>query len=109
LTVPITLSPGRNGFTPQLMLAYDSGSGNGPFGLGWNIGLPQISRRTDRGLPKYFETDESDIFILSGAEDLVPALRWDEHGEIWVTDDRQEGAHWIRRYRPRIEGLFSYI
>src|SRR6266536_2915994 len=31
LTVPIATSPGRSGFGPQLTLAYDSGSGNGPF------------------------------------------------------------------------------
>ena len=30
LTVPVGLSPGRSGFTPQLTLSYDSGSGNGP-------------------------------------------------------------------------------
>jgi Salmonella virulence plasmid 65kDa B protein len=31
--VPITLPPGRNGFQPQLNLAYSTASGNGLFGL----------------------------------------------------------------------------
>src|SRR5215472_16047046 len=53
LTVPIALSPGRSGFGPQLFLSYDSGAGNGPFGLGWNLSLPSVTRRTDKGLPQY--------------------------------------------------------
>jgi len=74
MTVPIAVSPGRSGFGPQLSLSYDSGSGNGPFGLGWNLSLPSITRKTDKGLPKYQDADNSDEFILSGAEDLVPVL-----------------------------------
>ncbi|MEQ1660151.1 MAG: SpvB/TcaC N-terminal domain-containing protein, partial [Hylemonella sp.] len=35
MSVPIGTSPGRGGFGPQLSLSYDSGAGNGPFGLGW--------------------------------------------------------------------------
>src|SRR5881275_2914135 len=53
MSVPIATSPGRSGFGPQLSLSYDSGAGNGPFGLGWNLPLPAITRKTDKGLPKY--------------------------------------------------------
>src|SRR5271169_6851176 len=74
MSVPVFTSPSRSGFGPQLSLSYDSGAGNGPFGFGWSLSLPSITRRTDKGLPKYFDAVESDIFILSGAEDLVPAL-----------------------------------
>ena len=74
MTVPLPLSPGRSGFTPGLQLAYDSGSGNGPFGFGWSLGMPAITRKTDKGLPLYCDGDESDVFILAGAEDLVPVL-----------------------------------
>src|SRR5271167_4299948 len=80
LTVPIATSPGRSGFGPQLSLSYDSGSGNGPFGLGWSLALPSITRRTDKGLPRYQDADEGDVFILSGAEDLVPVLVEDSQG-----------------------------
>ena len=72
MTVPIATSPGRAGFGPQLALSYDSGSGNGPFGFGWSLALPAITRKSARGLPQYFDADETDVFILSGAEDLVP-------------------------------------
>jgi Salmonella virulence plasmid 65kDa B protein len=44
LAVPIYSSPGRSRFGPQLSLSYDSGSGNSPFGFGWSIALPAISR-----------------------------------------------------------------
>ena len=53
MSVPIATSPGRSGFGPQLSLSYDSGSGNGPFGFGWHLSLPAITRKTDKGLPQY--------------------------------------------------------
>src|ERR1700757_1080576 len=74
MTVPVFTSPGRSGFGPQLSLSYDSGAGNGPFGFGWSLSVPCITRRTDKGLPKYLDAEEPDIFIISGAEDLVPVL-----------------------------------
>ena len=74
LSIPVFVSPGRSGFSPQLSLTYDSGSGNGPFGFGWSLSLPSVSRKTDKGLPKYKDFKDSDEFILSGAEDLVPVL-----------------------------------
>lgn len=75
MTVPVATSPGRSGFGPQLSLSYDSGSGNGPFGLRWSLSLPSITPKTDKGLPRYNDVGDSDVFILSGAEDLVPLLR----------------------------------
>src|SRR5947207_1584760 len=74
MSVPLATSPGRSGFGPQLSFAYDSGSGNGPFGFGWGLSLPSITRKTDKGLPQYRDHDESDVYVLSGAEDLVPVL-----------------------------------
>src|SRR5262245_2519889 len=111
MTVPIAVTPGRSGFSPQLSLSYDSGSGNGAFGLGWNLSLPAITRKTDKGLPKYQDAEESDVFILSGAEDLVPGLIQD--GDDWRPDFSEltvDGVSYlVRRYRPRIEGLFARI
>jgi hypothetical protein len=108
MTVPIATSPGRSGFGPQLSLSYDSGAGNGPFGLGWSLSLPSITRKTDKGLPQYRDAAESDVFILSGAEDLVPVLK--EDGTPWGDKRTIDGVEYrIRRYRPRIEGLFARI
>jgi RHS repeat-associated protein len=111
LSVPIFTTLGRSGFSPQLSLSYNSGSGNGPFGLGWSLSLPSITRKTDKGLPKYRDADESDTLILSGAEDLVPVLV--KQGEDWKLEQFEriiDGSTFhIQRYRPRIEGLFSRI
>src|SRR5258705_8526935 len=74
MTVSLPTSPGRSGFGPQLSLSYESGSGNGPFGFGWSLSIPSITRKTDKGLPQYDDAGESDVYILSGAEDLVPVL-----------------------------------
>ena len=136
MSVPIAASPGRAGFGPQLSLSYDSGSGNGPFGFGWSLSLPAITRKTDKGLPQYIDAvdldvGDSDVFLLSGAEDLVPEYRrdldgswvakhpgytrdpdgsWvrDSSGDLVIHEDELAGHH-VRRYRPRIEGLFARI
>ena len=131
MTVPIATSPGRTGFGPQLSLSYDSGAGNGAFGFGWSLSIPSVTRKTDKGLPQYFDADDSDVFILSGAEDLVPVYRQDVDG-TWVAShpgyQRDPNGYWVRdqsgrlvihedqlddyrvrRYRPRIEGLFARI
>ncbi len=108
MTVPLATSPGRAGFGPQLALSYDSGAGNGPFGFGSSLSLPAITRKTDKGLPRYDDAGESDVFILSGAEDLVPVLKDD--GSRWSeTRTVGGGKYLIHRYRPRIEGLFARI
>src|SRR5215210_6765293 len=100
LSVPIATSPGRSGFGPQLSLSYDSGAGNGPFGWGWSLSVPSITRKTDKGLPRYWN-----------AEELVPALK-DVNGQ-WERDvvSREIGTddYVVYRYRPRIEGLFARI
>jgi len=104
LSVPIAVTPGRAGFGPQLSLSYDSGSGNGPFGLGWSLSLPVVGHRTDRGLPRY--NDDHDIFLLSGIEDLVPVSSDNgTQGPPVVVID----GYTVRRYCPRVEGLFGRI
>src|SRR4051812_11331934 len=101
MSVPIATSPGRSGFGPQLSLSYNSGAGNGPHGFGWAHSLPSITRKTDKGLPRYRDSDQSDEFILSGAEDLVPVPR--------PADANDPPGYTVQRYRPRIEGLFARI
>ena len=97
-TVPISLPPGRNGFQPQLNLVYSTGQGNGPFGLGWSLSIPGVTRKSSKRIPRYLDNasdrTEHDTFILSGAEDLVPV-------DVLATGGT--------RYRPRTEGLFAQI
>jgi len=42
VSIALALSAGRAGFGPQLALKYDSGSGNGPFGMGWMLSTPLV-------------------------------------------------------------------
>jgi RHS repeat-associated protein len=105
VTVPIAVSQARSGFHPQLTVNYDSGSGNGIFGMGWNLDLPSISLKTDKGLPQYHGRD---VYLLSGAEDLVPRLTHVAQGE-WLPDDTERDGYCIRLFRPRVEGLFARI
>jgi RHS repeat-associated protein len=93
-SIPIAVPPGRNGFQPQLSLNYSTGNGNGPFGLGWALSVPGVTRLTSKGIPRYRDDAEPDVFVLSGAEDLVA---------VDASDPAQI------RYRPRTEGLFAHI
>jgi RHS repeat-associated protein len=90
-TVPLDLPVGRNDLQPELNLSYSTGNGNGPFGLGWNLSVPGIHRKTSDGVPVY--QDKKDTFILSGSEDLVAVDK----------SDRKT------IYRPRAEGIFARI
>lgn len=119
MSVPIATSPGRAGFGPQFSLSYDLGSGNGLFGYGWSLTLSSIIRKTDKGLPKYQDAVDSDVFILSGAEDLVPEFKKDQDGR-WIIEDGKhvifeesrsldDVTYLVWRYRPHIEGLFARI
>src|SRR3954463_14814742 len=106
-SVPSSASPVRNGFGPRLTVQYSTGNGNGPFGLGWQLSIPRITRKTEKGLPTY---TEDDIFVMSGAEDLVPHLkRVSNAPEQWARVERPQGEFTIRRYRPRTEGQFARI
>src|ERR1700722_4869881 len=110
LSVPVVVSPARQGCSPSLTLHYDSGNGNGTFGIGWNLAIPAITRKTATSLPRYQDADDSDVFILAGAEDLVPALTQPAPGN-WIPDTSPAGgpAYAIRRYRPRCESAFARI
>jgi hypothetical protein len=91
-SVPIAVPPGHNAFQLQLSLTYSSGNGNGPFGLGWQLSVLAVTRKTAKGVPLY--DDAQDIFILPGSEDLVPATG--------TPPDPMQ-------YQPRIESLFARI
>lgn len=84
--VPINCPKGPNELQPSLSLAYSTGSGNGPFGLGWRLNILRIERRSDRGIPTY--TDE-DTFVLGDAEVLIHV-----------------GG---QRYRPQTDNKFWHI
>ncbi|MBL1278764.1 MAG: VCBS repeat-containing protein [Fluviicola sp.] len=104
-SIPLPLSPGRNGFTPSLSLSYNSGGGNGSFGLGWQLGVGSISIKTDKSLPKY---STEDSYQFTGSEELVPYLK-ETTSNNWEEVKSAVDGYTVQRYRPRTEGAFSKI
>ena len=109
MAVSLPVAPARSGFSPSLSLNYSSGFGNGPFGLGWTIGVPSIKRKTEQELPKYQDAIDSDTFILSDAEDLIPLLIKNTATGGWEQVIRETTDYIIKQYRPRIEGVWARI
>ena len=99
LSIPLTTSPCRD-FEPQLELNYVSVGGNGTFGLGFDLGLPRIGRKTTTGVPRY--TDQ-DSYIGPGGETLI----------VVSGSERQESldgdSYSVIGFQPRIENSFMLL
>jgi len=116
-SVPLPFSKAR-GASPALSLSYNSGAGNSIFGLGWSLSLGSIKRKSDKGLPQYSDGIDSDTFLFSEAEDLVPEFKRNADGSFQLDSDDEyiikekdssDTLFVIRYYKPRIEGLFARI
>lgn len=116
-SLPLPISSAR-GFSPALSLSYSSGNGNGIFGLGWTADSASIKRKTANELPQYHDMIDSDTYIFSGVEDLVPEFMRDNTGALIGNGSggykknefpSPDGLFTIRRYRPRIEAAFARI
>ncbi|WP_283181482.1 SpvB/TcaC N-terminal domain-containing protein [Pseudomonas svalbardensis] len=106
--LPLPLSAGR-GFDPAMALSYDSQGGNGPFGIGWRLGVSAITRRTSKGVPDYLATD---IMVGPGGEELMPELDDKGKPKSRIETRYRElpiGEHSVVRYWPRIESSFDLI
>ena len=80
-SIPLPFSSAR-GAQPGLFMSYNSGAGNSIFGLGWSMSLGSIKRKTDKALPRYLDELESDVFLFSEAEDLVPGFKKKVDGSL---------------------------
>lgn len=104
--LPLPSSAGR-GWDPQLTLTYSNQAGNGPFGIGWGLNLSQISRRTNKGVPRYTDDDEiigddGEVWMAEREPDGRPIDRIEsKYGELII------GSHRVVRYWPRVERDFS--
>jgi RHS repeat-associated protein len=86
--IPIAVPPGINGVVPQVSLNYNSQSGNGMAGYGWNIaGVSMISRipRTmfHDGIVGGVNVDMNDRFALDGQRLIA------KNGGIYGADGTQ--------------------
>ncbi|MGX1787139.1 SpvB/TcaC N-terminal domain-containing protein [Bosea sp. NPDC055332] len=101
-TMPVA-APKLREIAPDLSLSYSGSVGNSPYGLGFDLALPAISRLTDRGIPRYTSDDR---FVFDGGE-LTP--RYDPVGSDWVKSERVEGDYLVIGFRARIEGSGTLV
>jgi hypothetical protein len=105
LEIALPISPGR-GYSPALSLIYQSTTGNGLFGLGWNLNMGCVARRASKGVPLYNDDD-----VVLGPS-----------GEVWLPDRKEDGSinarpltggdglsYEVIRYFARVEGAFDLI
>lgn len=90
-SLPLNIPEGRKGLTPKLSIDYNSSSGNGWLGVGFDINIPCISIDTKFGVPNY---DGNDVLLLNG-EEIVPVGK----------DSRTQDII----YQPRSEQNFDKI
>nr|RBQ97282.1 hypothetical protein FVER53263_20148 [Fusarium verticillioides] len=98
LAIPIDVSSSRNGAQPTLNLSYDSGSGSGAFGIGWDLNVGSVTRNTAKRMPTY--DDEIDTFVLSNADELVLEAK---------TPPRTLEGYVVATFLPRVRSEVSII
>jgi hypothetical protein len=107
--IPLPISLGR-GFMPSLLLSYASGNGHSAFGMGWNMPLPMIARRSHQGVPAYNDSDQ-----LTGPDGEVLVAVCNEQGEAQVDlvsellGQPLNASYRVEQFMPRIVGDFSKI
>jgi RHS repeat-associated protein len=88
---PIQLPIGTNNMVPQLGVGYNSQSGNGLLGMGWNLqGLSMISRTNKN---RYFDEEvravknsNEDVFAIDGNRLIVISGTYGNNGSIYANE-----------------------
>ncbi len=107
---PIELPPGTNGMGPSLSLVYNSNSGNGMLGMGWNLtGIPVITRDPSYGI----NFDNNDHYLYNG-EKLVKDQNGVYHTEresfvrIEAVNLNSATSYWVVSLKNGIKMYFGY-
>ncbi|MCZ8260625.1 MAG: SpvB/TcaC N-terminal domain-containing protein, partial [Beijerinckiaceae bacterium] len=106
MSVALPLPADRTGAPPAIGLVYGTQAANGPFGRGWALTIPAITRKVSNGLPRYLPGEDDDTYLLDGRE-LVPALR--ASGGGFEPDMIEEAGFRYERFRPRILANYDRI
>ncbi len=90
-TIPIAVPPGVNGVEPDIAISYNSQSGNGLAGWGWNIsGLSTITRipatKYHDGQIDGVDFDNLDRFALDGQRLIVKTGSYGANGTVYQTE-----------------------
>lgn len=95
VTLGLRLPLNRVDLGPDLRLVHRSDIGNGPFGVGWAMPVPSITRAI-----RVAPVDDGEQFLFDG-ETLVPSL---VQRLGWVEDRLTIGDYEVQRYRRQHEG-----
>ncbi|MGL4276262.1 MAG: SpvB/TcaC N-terminal domain-containing protein, partial [Morganella morganii] len=104
LSLPLPVSAGR-GYAPSLSLSYSSQGGNSAFGIGWDVNLPAVSRRTRKGVPAYTADDE----FLDPAGEVLVAVPGAADKRQTLFGVKLAVSYQITTYRSRTERDFSRL
>ena len=74
LQYPINVPVGRQGMTPNVVLAYNSSIKGGWAGEGWDFHISKITIDTRWGVPLYLPDQESESYMIDG-ERMTPNAR----------------------------------
>ncbi|REC49019.1 hypothetical protein DRF67_05530 [Chryseobacterium pennipullorum] len=90
-TLPISTPPGVKNVTPQISLAYTSGSGNGIAGYGWNISgissITRVGKNIERdGDSKGIQIDYSDYYSFNGQKLILKSGEYGGDGAEYTTE-----------------------
>ena len=91
-SVPFVLPPGIKNVAPKLGLAFNSHSGNGLAGWGWNVsGLSTITRipstKFHDGIIDPVDYDGYDRFSLNGQRLILVSGRYGQHASYYATEN----------------------
>jgi RHS repeat-associated protein len=98
LTYPIEIPAGTRGMQPQLSINYNNSGGDGWLGKGWELSTPSISIDTRWGAPRFDAGQETETYMMSGAQLSPVAHRGDL---VARTAEKQ--------FYPRVEAAYDRI
>lgn len=89
--IPIAVPPGINGIEPEISLNYNSQTGNGMAGYGWNInGISSITRipssKHHDGIIDAVDFDDLDRYALDGERLILKSGAYGTDGAVYETE-----------------------
>jgi hypothetical protein len=99
MSLPDRYSNGRSDSAPQLRLSYDPVPAMVPFGFGWSLSLPAITRKTDKGLSNYPDAVDSDVFCSLWRRGFGADSRSEpQQGRMGAREPAVTNREWRPRY-----------